>query len=98
MTGEIGNWDALESQCPGRKQMKTTIPGKIINSSGCLKEHDRRTVGLWFFTENSSRHSRNFNIIESADQPAFDALREEFLEHSPPILSANFSVETHFFS
>jgi hypothetical protein len=64
--------------------MKTAVPGEIVYAGRCFEERDRRIIGWRLFASNGSRYRGNFEIIEPADQTAFDALREEFVEHDFP--------------
>ena len=81
MTGEIGNRDSLESECPGGQQMETTIPREIIDAGRCFEEDNRSTGRLRGSVNDLFGSTCNFSIIKPADQPAFDSLSEEFVEH-----------------
>src|SRR5215216_1486845 len=92
VTGKIGDRDSLQAQRPGGKQMKTTVPRKIINARGSLEKHNRCARRTRRLASDAFRQARDLEIVEPADESAFDALGEEFVEHrfSPPILSAKF--------
>jgi hypothetical protein len=77
MAGEIDYRDSLQTQRPRSQQVKTAVPGEIVDARGCFEEDDRRARGLQFLTRNSPGHRRDFQVIEPADQSAFDALGEK---------------------
>ena len=58
--------------------MKSAVPREIVNTRGGFEEDDRRARGSWRVTSYKLRDLRNFEIVESADKSAFDALGEEF--------------------
>ena len=58
--------------------MKSAIPREIVNSCGCFEEDDRRARGKWLVVSDEFRHCRNLEIVEPADESAFDALGEKF--------------------
>lgn len=62
--------------------MKTAVPREIIDTSGGFEE-DNRCIRWWGgMTGDASCDPRNFEIVEVADQSAFDALCEEIFEHT----------------
>lgn len=58
--------------------MKPAVPGEIVDSRGGFEKDDRRPGRRRGVAGNALCHARNFEIIEPADKPALDALREEF--------------------
>jgi hypothetical protein len=74
VTGEIYNRDSPQAQRPGGQQVKTAVPGEIINTGGGFEEYDRCGRRLRVLAGYAPRHRRDFEIIQPADQPAFDAL------------------------
>ena len=61
--------------------METAVPREIVDARGGLEKDHRRARGFWLLTSYSPRHRRDFEIIEPADQSAFDTLSVEFSEH-----------------
>ena len=58
--------------------MKTAVPRKIVDARRGFEENNWRTIRLRFFASHLTRNRCDFEIIESADQSAFDALGEKF--------------------
>ena len=71
--------------------METAVPGKIVDAGGRFEENNRRARGRRRLASQARCSTRNFEIIEPADESAFDALGEEIIEHSivPNIISKN---------
>ena len=61
--------------------MECAVPGKVIDACGGFEERDWRARGLWLLTGNAPCYTRDLQIIEPADESAFDALSEEFFYH-----------------
>ena len=53
----------------------------IVDACGCLEKDHRRAGRLRFLKGYTPRHAGNFEIIQSADQSAFDALGEKVAQH-----------------
>jgi hypothetical protein len=64
--------------------MKPAVPREVVDAGGGFEENHRRARGVRRATRHDMRHARNFDIVETADESAFEALREEirnFGEH-----------------
>ena len=61
--------------------MKSAVPREIIDPCRGFEERDRCTRWLWLLTGNAPRYARYLQIIEPADESAFEALGEEFFYH-----------------
>ena len=81
VAGKVSDGDSLQAERPRGQQVKSAVPGEIIDASGGFKENDGRACGSWRIASYEPRNLGNFEIIESADKSAFDALGEEFFEH-----------------
>ena len=62
--------------------MKSAVPREIVDASGCFEENNGRASGSWRVASYEPRNLGDFEVVESADKSAFDALGEEFFEHS----------------
>lgn len=81
VAGKISNGNPLEPQRPGGEQMKSAVPGKIIDPGGGFEKDNRRARRSWRLADDTLCHTRDFQIVEPADKSAFEALSEEVLEH-----------------
>ena len=93
ITGKINDGDALQAKRPRRQQMESAVPGEIVNASGCLEENNRRARRMRRVTSYKLRHARDLEIIEPADESAFETLGEKFFHpiltnHSQPHIPA----------
>ena len=81
--------------------MEAAVPGEIVDARGGLEKDHRRARGGRFAPRHLPSHAGYFEIVEPADQSAFDALFIEFSKHlisayssemgsQSPILSVNF--------
>jgi len=78
MACKIGYRNPFQPQGPGCQQMKSAVPGKIIDPGGGFEEDDGRACRRRRLARNFFCDLRNFEIIEPADQSALDALFVEF--------------------
>ena len=62
--------------------MESAVPREVIDPCGGFEERDRRAGSRRRATSYELRHTRNLQIIEPADESAFEALSEEFFEQS----------------
>ena len=60
--------------------MKPAVPREIVNAGGGFEEDDRRSLGGRRVTGDEFRHARDLEIVEAADESAFEALDEEIGE------------------
>jgi hypothetical protein len=74
VAGKINHWDSLQAERPRGQQMKSTVPGKIVNASGRFEEDNRRVRGSWRVASYELCDSGNLEVVEPADKSAFDAL------------------------
>ena len=81
IAGKISNGNPLQAECPRGQQVKSAVPGKVVNAGGGFEENNGSARGSWRIASYELRDSRNFEIVESADKAAFDTLGEEFFEH-----------------
>jgi hypothetical protein len=58
--------------------VEAAVPRKIVNASGGFEEDNRRARGLQLLASDFLCHRRNIEIVEAADNAAFDALCVNF--------------------
>ena len=61
--------------------MESAVPREVVNACGGFEERDRCTRGLWLLMGNAPRHTRDLQIIEPAEEAAFEALSEKIFYH-----------------
>ncbi len=80
VTGEIRYRNALQAQGPGSEQVKTAIPGEVIDACGGFEEGNRRAACRRLPAGHLPGEGCGLSIVKTADQSAFEALGEEFIE------------------
>jgi hypothetical protein len=79
IASEISDWDSLQTKSPRGQQMKSAVPGKVINAGGGFEKNNGRAVRLGFLPGNLLCDTGNFEVIQPADESAFDTLGKKFL-------------------
>ena len=77
VTCKINHRNFLQAERPRYQQMKSAVPRKIVNASGCFEKNNRRAIWLRLFAEHFARQRCDLEIVEPAHKSAFDALGEE---------------------